>query len=75
MIPNNQKFKNKPSNTNIPFQLISLDNKVLSKCPLVVTSLDSDADTIRTEFDNLLSSVYSDYLENKEREERAIIAK
>ncbi|KAJ3258744.1 Intraflagellar transport protein 22 [Boothiomyces macroporosus] len=48
-------------------------NKVLSKSPIVYTNLDQDPESIKTEFDSFLSNIYSVYLENREREENAIV--
>ncbi|KAJ3306758.1 primase, DNA, polypeptide 1 (49kDa) [Kappamyces sp. JEL0829] len=47
-------------------------NKVLAKSPIAYTSLDQDPDLLKTEFDNFLVSIYGEYLENKEKEERSI---
>ncbi|KAJ3272170.1 Intraflagellar transport protein 22 [Terramyces sp. JEL0728] len=48
-------------------------NKVLSKSPVVYTNLDQDPESIKNEFDSFLANIYSVFLENKEREENAIV--
>ncbi len=47
--------------------------KGLSRIPMINTSLDYDAETIKYEFDNLVSTVVKDLMEKKESEELSII--
>lgn len=55
-----QKGKAKPS------------NKVLSHSPIAFTSLDQNPELLNTEFDNLLSSIYTATLEVRDKFESQI---
>ncbi|KAJ3051555.1 Intraflagellar transport protein 22 [Rhizophlyctis rosea] len=52
---------------------VKLANKFLSKLSISTTSLDTEPETIRTDFDNFLMSVYQAYTESREREEESIV--
>lgn len=49
-------------------------NKSLSKAPIAYTCLDQDPELIKTEFDNLLASCYSSYIEKMDIEENKMLA-
>lgn len=64
------KFKLCIGTKNNPLTILA---KGLSKVPMINTSVDYDADTIKFEFENLVNSLAKDILEKRDSEELNII--
>jgi hypothetical protein len=45
----------------------------MSKIPVINTSLSSDSDTLKYEFDNLVATVIKDFFEHRDAEEDSIM--
>ncbi|KAI8901128.1 hypothetical protein BC833DRAFT_614196 [Globomyces pollinis-pini] len=49
-------------------------NKILSKSPIIYSSIDLDPESIKIEFDAFLANAYTAFLENNDQEENAIMS-